>query len=254
MDNNPSFQTVPQSDARRYPSPAEQSAAPAPTRDRRRRFGRLNPNHRVVLRPLSPRTLNELRDLVEEAVAARRAVGKADSRATHWVLSTLRTPRAGFGGELQGRRVLQLGTGDGALLVRQLAPDGRVVLQELEGAGAGVRPVPGAFWQLFSGEIEAVGRALLQLAGLSFDASMGTRADAKLPPMRCTLRLESSEHLASVRLALGMRVDDLSREAQRLFDMGCTREAVTLEREARAIREELLPQVEWTGGTPNVVA
>lgn len=64
------------------------------------------------------------------------------------------------------------------------------------------------------------------------------------------LTFQSGEQVASVRLALKARADDLRGEAKRLSGLGRTVEAAALEREARDISEQLLRQVESQAAIP----
>lgn len=57
------------------------------------------------------------------------------------------------------------------------------------------------------------------------------------------LTFQSGEQVASVRLALQARAEDLKSEAKRLSGLGRTAEAAALEREAKDITEQLLRQV-----------
>lgn len=57
------------------------------------------------------------------------------------------------------------------------------------------------------------------------------------------LTFQSGEQVASVRLALQARAEDLKSEAKRLSGLGRTGEAAALEREAKDITEQLLRQV-----------
>lgn len=64
------------------------------------------------------------------------------------------------------------------------------------------------------------------------------------------LTFQSGEQVASVRLALQARADDLKAEAKRLSGLGRTVEAAALEREAKDISEQLLRQVQSQTAIP----
>jgi hypothetical protein len=78
------------------------------------------------------------------------------------------------------------------------------------------------------------------------DGSQLTLVQEPTPPKKplTPLTFQSGEQVASVRLALQARADDLRAEAKRLSGLGRTAEAAALEREAKDITEQLLRQVQ----------
>lgn len=83
------------------------------------------------------------------------------------------------------------------------------------------------------------------------DGQLSLVQEAPTPKKPLTpLTFQSGEQVASVRLALKARADDLRGEAKRLSGLGRTVEAAALEREARDISEQLLRQVESQAAIP----